>query len=670
MIRVRRQPMPPSLPQKSSNYPEFTVLVVEDVRSTSALVCGVLRRAGFTPAAAFCAREALTLLMEKPASLLLLDYRLPDMTAAELVGELRRNGMVIPFIVMTGQGDEKTAVEMMKLGAMDYLVKDVGFIEHLPAVVRQLAARVETEARLILRERQLCQSEERLAAFAAALPDQAFVLDEQGRCIEVLTAEEQGDRAAGVPPRGTRLEQVLPAETAEQFRRAITRTLSSCTVQMLEYSVSDAAGKRWYQGRLSPVATSAGEPGMTVVVARDITDQKQAEARRAELEKQALQAQKMQAIGTLAGGIAHDFNNILSAILGYTEITVDMLPAEAPESVNLQEVLRAGNRAKELVRQILEFSRQADEDRKPVQVASLLKEALRLVRATMPATIEIRQNINCPTAAVLANPTQLHQICMNLVTNAQHAMSDHGGVLDVTLDTFEVDEQFARLHPGLREGPHVRLTVADTGYGMDEKTRARIFEPYFTTKPLGEGSGLGLFSVHGIVTGHRGAIDVQSRPGEGAVFNVYLPQCHFAEAQEALAMDALPRGGEHVLLVDDEPALAQMHQQILERLGYRVSVRTSSLEALEAFRAQPERFDLLFTDVTMPHMTGLELARSVLQIRPGLPVILMTGFSMTEYAEKARALGIRQLIMKPVISRDIAVALRDAMEAPAAVTPS
>ncbi len=293
----------------------------------------------------------------------------------------------------------------------------------------------------------------------------------------------------------------------------------------------------------------------------------------------------MQAIGTLAGGIAHDFNNILSAILGYTEITVDMLSADAPETANLQEVLRAGNRAKELVRQILEFSRQSDQDRKPVQVSSLIKEALRLVRATMPATIEIKQNICCSSAAVLADATQLHQVLMNLATNAQHAMAENGGVLQVTLDAFEADEEFARLYPGLREGPHLRLSVADNGCGMDEKIRARIFEPYFTTKPIGQGSGLGLFSVHGIVASHRGAIDVHSCPGQGSVFTIYLPQCHFAEAQEVLALEALPRGTENILLVDDEPALAQMHQQILERLGYRVSVRTSSLEALEAFRS-------------------------------------------------------------------------------------
>ncbi len=257
--------------QQFSSHPSCDVLVVEDVRSTSALVCGVLRRSGFAPLSVFSGREAISLLKNQSVTLLLLDYRLPDMSAAELVLALRRNGLVIPFIIMTGQGDEKTAVEMMKLGAMDYLVKDIGFIEHLPAVVRQVAARIETEERLALSERQLCQSEERMTAFAAALPDQAFVLDAQGCCVEILTADERGARSAGVPPRGENLDRVVSAETSDAFRRAIARTLLSCAVQMIEYPVKSSAGTRWYQGRLSPVATSTDESGMVVVVARDIT---------------------------------------------------------------------------------------------------------------------------------------------------------------------------------------------------------------------------------------------------------------------------------------------------------------------------------------------------------------------------------------------------------------
>ena len=390
-----------------------------------------------------------------------------------------------------------------------------------------------------------------------------------------------------------------------------------------------------------PSARGSGSLAGVVLVFRDITAQVQ-------LEEQLRQVHHLQALGTLAGGIAHDFNNVLAAIVGYTELAALDLPPSSPPHTALHHALTAAQRAKDLVQQILVFSRQQPAGRAPLALASLLQEAVTFLRASLPATIELHLQLADTTGPVLADATQIHQVVMNLCTNAGYAMRETGGRLELHLDGIEVDAAVAATHPDLTPGPYVRVTVRDTGPGMAPEVLARIFEPYFTTKAVGEGSGMGLAVVHGIVASYGGAVTVQSAPGQGTTCTVYLPRL----AQEvavppAPAQVALPRGQERILLVDDEASVAAIGQRLLTRLGYAVVAYTSSQEALEAFRAAPERFDLLITDYTMPQMTGEALARAVRQIRPDLPIILCTGFSETMTAEHARVLGIDAYLMKP-----------------------
>jgi PAS domain S-box-containing protein len=386
-------------------------------------------------------------------------------------------------------------------------------------------------------------------------------------------------------------------------------------------------------------------------IARDVTERKR-------LESQIRRAQKMEAIGTLAGGIAHDFNNLLSAMIGYAEMAGDELPAGSRAAESLEEVLAAGKRAKELVRQILTFSRQAEQERKPIQLHLVIKEALKLVRASLPATIEIRQAIRETAGVVLADPIQMHQVIMNLCANAEHAMRPAGGVLEVRLEATDVDAAYAACHPPLRPGPHVRLTVRDTGHGMDAKVVERIFDPFFTTKEPGEGTGMGLAMVHGIVTDHAGAVSVESAPGRGTRFQICLPRCPDAEAREAPQEQPGRGARERILVVDDEPSLAYLWGEMLERSGYRSVGFTSSLEALEAFQRSPGSFDLALIDQTMPQLTGDRLAREMLRLRPHFPIILCSGVGQTPLQDAAEALGVRAFLPKPLARRDLVLAVQ------------
>lgn len=396
-------------------------------------------------------------------------------------------------------------------------------------------------------------------------------------------------------------------------------------------------------------------------MAQDVTDRKQAETTKAKLEAQLRQSQKMEAIGTLAGGIAHDFNNMLAAIIGYCELALMDLEENGVAATRVNKVLKAGHRAKELVRQILTFSRQEEHERKPLKLQPIIDEALTLLRASLPSSIEIQQDIDTATRSILGDSTQIHQVLMNLCTNAWHAMDEHGGVLEVRLSSVQVDVDFASAHPGLQQGPHARLVISDTGKGMDSATVERIFEPFFTTKPPGSGTGLGLAVVHGIIKQFGGAISVYSEMGNGTTFNIYLPT-HDREATPAPAPTLVQRGnGEHILFVDDEEALASLGKSMLERLGYRVTTQISSVEALKTFSSQPLDFDLVITDQTMPHMSGAEFAKVLLEIRPQLPVILATGYSTAINPEKAQALGIREFLLKPNTAQSLGEAVHRAL---------
>jgi len=380
------------------------------------------------------------------------------------------------------------------------------------------------------------------------------------------------------------------------------------------------------------------------------------EQEKAKLEKQVRHSQKMEAIGTLAGGVAHDFNNILYPILGYTEMALDEISEGSTARESLNEILTAAQRARKLVEQILTFSRLDHQGRIPLKIHGAVKEALNLLRATLPATIEVVQRIDENCGPVLADPTQIQQVVMNLCTNAFHAMQDHGGTLTVGLEEIQIASEDL---PGSQDPvTYVKLTVADTGYGMSKDVLERIFEPYFTTKKVGEGTGMGLAVVHGIIKGYDGDIQVYSEPGNGTTFNVYLPRIYKDVKTDGRVPVKIEKGDERILLVDDEDQIARMLEQMLASLGYRVRAVSDPMEALEIFENTPQAFDLVITDMTMPKITGDLLSRELMKIRPEIPVILCTGFSKLIDEDRAKEIGIRRLIMKPVIKSEIAGAIR------------
>ncbi len=398
---------------------------------------------------------------------------------------------------------------------------------------------------------------------------------------------------------------------------------------------------------------------MVMTLARDIRERKKAEAEKNELISQLRHSQKMEAIGTLAGGIAHDFNNILQVIFGYIEFSLYEAGKDSIIGKNLNELMSAAQRARDLVQHILTFSRQGKYEKRPLYIQPIIKETLKLLRATLPATIEIRQDLDIKYRHVLADPTHIHQIMMNLCTNAYHAMREKGGILDICLQEIQVNSEDILLKMHLKPGTYLHLKVSDTGNGIGHEIIDKIFDPYFTTKPLGEGTGLGLSLVHGIVKAMDGHISVYSEPEHGTTFHIYIPAVQTADAVSALSTDeSVPMGNEHILLVDDEEPLIRIEENFLKRCGYQVSSRISSVDALELFHCYPNRFDLVVTDMSMPNMTGLEMAKKMMEIHKDIPIILCTGFSEVISAEKARAMGIREYVMKPVMMKDLAVTVR------------
>jgi len=417
------------------------------------------------------------------------------------------------------------------------------------------------------------------------------------------------------------------------------------------------------QANLDMLITNLGvdtnfNPKGFLVQVQDLTERRKAETALRRSEQQLRQAQKLEAIGTLAGGIAHDFNNILTPILGYTEMCLYSTSEEDEVHGYMQEVMKAVSRAKELVKQILTFSRQMEPEGKPIRIAPIVKEVLTLLRATVPRTVEIRRVIKTEHDIILANPTQIHQVAMNLCTNAVQAMGEAGGVLEVVLTDFILSPRSTTDFPQLNPGPYLRLSVRDTGYGMDKDTADRIFEPFFTTKDVGDGTGMGLAVVHGIVSSLKGGITVESEQGSGTTFHIVLPLMEEIAEKKAAEVEVLPSGSENVLFVDDDIDVATMMARMLRSLGYKPVVAGRGEEALWMFEQDPERFQAVITDHAMPGLTGADLAEKLLGIRPELPVIVCTGYGDKLTPQQAEAIGISAFMTKPVVMRDLAETLR------------
>ncbi len=435
-----------------------------------------------------------------------------------------------------------------------------------------------------------------------------------------------------------------PCEFCPNEKLVYDDTLSGKTYVWEHFNL---IAERWYS-KHDRLMSWVDDSLVKLQIAIDITEQKQ-------LEEELFQAHKMEAIGTLAGGIAHDFNNILSGIIGYTELAKAELKGNSRSVAKLEKVLQASQRATGLVKQILTFSRKGAYNRKPLQPYLIIKDSLNLMRASLPTTVEIVESIDSECGTILADQTMLHQIIVNLCTNALHAMEEETGTLTVTLTCKELTADDVLGHPGVLPGLFVVLSVNDTGCGMDQQTQQRIFEPYFTTKEIGKGTGLGLSVVLGLVHSYGGIITVDSELGKGTTFHVYF-QAIIEEVKapaETEEVKSLPTGTERILTVDDEITIVTLHKAVLSRLGYTVTTKTSSEEALAALKADPQGFDLLITDQTMPTLSGAKLAEEVLRFRPDIPIILCTGYSTTLSEEKAMEIGIKKYFSKPVARKDL-----------------
>jgi PAS domain S-box-containing protein len=433
-----------------------------------------------------------------------------------------------------------------------------------------------------------------------------------------------------------------------------------------EYRIVRPDGSvRWVRIKANLVRDAQGEIESIVGTLRDVTDQKHADAIRERLESRLRQAQKLEAMGTLAGGIAHDFNNLLGALSGYAELALETTRDNLQAQADLQQVLLAASRGADLVSRILTFSRQQDVPHRPIRIEPPVRDAVKLLRATLPGTIAIQESIDAETPCISGDETQLLQVMMNLGTNALHGMQDRGGVLQVRVEPFLVTPALAEVQAELSPGLHARLSVSDTGSGIAPQLLDRVLEPFFTTKPPGVGTGLGLSIVHGIVRDHGGAVEVESVLDFGTTVRVYLPAVNTPLRSLVPERTELPLGrGQRILVVDDEPALAELERRRLEELGYAPLAFTDARRALAAFKSQPTQFDLVFTDQSMPYVTGVELAREIRAVRPDLPVILVSGHGDTVHPATLEAAGICALLAKPVDRRRLAVAVAAALDEP------
>ncbi len=657
------------------------LLIIDDHSAHLETLAAILEQQQIASRRCQTGQEALMACTQQKFDVAILDLRLPDMDGIDVLRRLKEHAPQIKIIIHTGYASMEAAIDAVNHGAFAFMRKmdDVDeLLDHIHEAYLQ-RHREDLEEELKKRNEELLLINQKLAneiAERKKAEEESMVVKEyldtilftlpvgvaivEGPEFRYFRINQKLAEINGVPVEahlGKPLVEVLP-----QAKEIIVPELHRIRetgepVLHREFSIKlpkDPDHDTHLIDWLIPIQGKDLKPIAIAAVVLDVTELRDTQA-------QLRQSQKMEAIGTLAGGIAHEFNNVLGAILGYTDLALHAIAPDTPPWQHLQKVRTAGNRATGLVKQILTFSRQSDQERKPVQLHFLVAEVLTLLRVSLPTTIEMQQHMAQDVGAVLADPTQMHQVLMNLCTNAAHAMRDTNGVLHIGLDTVEIDAAAAAALPPLHPGPHVRLTVRDTGHGMAPEVIERIFDPFFTTKGVGEGTGMGLSVVHGILVHHGGAITVESTPGQGTTFAIYLPRIEATVENEDGTEEEIPPAQGCILFVDDDVMLARLGQATLEQLGYEVVCHTSSIKALEVFRAMPQRFDLVITDQTMPHMTGEHLSGELRRIRPDIPIILCTGFSHMINAEKARALGIDAFCLKPVLARELAVTIQQVL---------
>jgi PAS domain S-box-containing protein len=646
------------------------ILIVDDRPENLLALENLLEDPGLNIVSAGSGNEALSLTFDYDFALVLLDVQMPVMDGFETAELLRSRQKTrhIPIIFVTAiSKEERHVFRGYETGAVDYLFKPIDpqvltskvriFVElHERKLAMDRTARrlEETVDRLRDSEESLRRSEEKYRLLVENANDAVVILQDDRLRFHNRKAEEisgySGDELARKP-----FFDLVHPEDREMVRENHLRTLSGeTTARTFAFRVMDRkANIVWAEVNSVPILWEK-RPAVLCFV-RDISQQRK-------LEAHLQQAQKMEAIGTLAGGIAHDFNNILGVIIGYSEMAVQDIEDTELVAHNLDQVLKASHRAKELVQQILTFSHKNDLEHKPVIINPIVKESLKMLRASLPKTIEIRERIPSEMLILMSNPTQIHQILMNLCTNAAHAMDDMGGVMEVALHPWEpgVDEETTG--HDLPPGAYLKLTVRDTGHGMAPEVIQKIFDPYFTTKPVGKGTGMGLAVVHGIVQSHKGSISVFSSPADGTRFDIVFPRLLTRRVRDEDSPELpAPLADKRILLVDDERLLAELGKQMLERLGYVVDARTDSVQALEDFRENAGEYDLVITDMTMPGMTGDILSREVIRIRSDIPIILCTGYNERINPERAKEIGISALLMKPLAMNQLARAIHEVL---------
>ncbi len=663
------------------DYHNHTILVVDSSTDNLYVSVSYLAECGFQVLSAKNGENAFSLANTEQPDLILIDVMLSGMDGFETCERLKAEPMTrnIPVIFMTGLAETDSKLKGFSLGAVDYLTKPFAQEELLARVTTQLklkdlAENLEKKVRdqtqeLVLANKKLehkiseanriasalRESEQRYKAVIENSND-GIVIIEAGKIVFLnekvlhMFEYEHPESLLGRP-----VEDLFHPREKDRIRQYNRRRETGRPVpEQYEARGVTQSGHRIYIG-VSATRITFQDRVAVLGFLKDLTRHKR-------LEGQLQQAQKMEAIGTLAGGIAHDFNNILNIIIGHTELALLDNTVQTGTQEYLHRVMDASQRASDLVHQILTFSRQKGMESKPLNISVLLKETLKMLRASLPSSIDIQQNIMDSQSLILADSTRIHQLFMNLCTNASHAVPDQGGRIDVELDRLELG---MGNDLNLAPGPYLKLSVSDNGHGMDAATKHRIFDPYFTTKKPGEGTGLGLALVHSIVTGYKGFIRVESRPDEGARFDVFLPAVSgtVVQKENELGLEELPRGSEHILFVDDEEMVVTLYEDMMTFLGYSITATSSSLDAWQMFEADPERFDLVITDLTMPRLAGDELAKKMIHLRPDVPIILCTGHSNRVTRRDAQSIGIRQYLMKPIILDQLAFAIRDALGA-------
>lgn len=642
-----------SMPEMLVSDIERRILIVDDDVDFAEGLAAYLDLNGNKCAVANTVETALKLARDFAPDVALLDIKLdPVVSGVDLIPRLQEERPAISCIMVTAFAEVETAIDAVRKGAYDYLKKPLNF-EELHTVLNRCFEKVS----LVQNKRRIEGERDKLAAAIGQIGEGVMITDAEGEIRFVNPALERITGYSNIELIGKMPNILKSGKHSEAFYEELWSTIKDKrTIWRGRVINRKKDGSEFETDQtISPVLNKGGDIENFVSILRDISYE-------ASLEARLHQSQKLEAIGTLAAGIAHDFNNILTPIYGYTELLLRKSPEGSKDHDILTQMHEADVRAKNLVKQILSFSRPGRNEIQDFEPHTVIKESIKFLRSTMPATIDITQDIDESAGFVRANPTEIHQVVLNIITNAGQAMSESGGSLHLSLKPIETDGALLKKLPQLTPGPHIRLTISDTGPGMTNEVADRVFEPFYTTKGIGEGTGLGLSTVYGIVKSIKGALEVETAPGEGAAFHIYFPKATPDKKKDESQESSASVGSEHILHVDDEVMVSETAKMVLERQGYTVETTLNGPEALERFRANPDKYDLVITDLTMPKMTGDVLAREMLKIRPDLPIILCSGFTRDYDPATYRQMGIRALLMKPFSLLEIGKVIREALD--------